>query len=341
MSRALRILRAGPGVSVQDRGRPGHLAQGLSRSGAADLLALAEGAALLGQDGTLAALEIAGSFVVAEAAGPLRIALTGSPLRATIDGAVVAWHACHALASGSRLEIVAEHVGTYGYLHVGGGFDTPVLLGARAVHMASGLGRPVAAGDRLPVGADAGSATGLRIDALARFGGGTIRVVPSLQTDVFPAADLERFEATVFRKDARGNRIGQRLIPEGDGFATAAGLHILSETIVPGDIQITGDGLPYVLLSESQTTGGYPRIGAVLPCDLPRLVQAPPAAALRFRFVSLAEAVAAERAEADRRARLRHDVRPLFRDPADVHDLLTYQLISGVTAGDDMEEGTE
>ena len=52
MSRALIIHRAGPGVTVQDMGRPGYLAFGLSRGGAADRLALYEGAALLGQPET-------------------------------------------------------------------------------------------------------------------------------------------------------------------------------------------------------------------------------------------------------------------------------------------------
>ncbi len=46
MSRALIVHKAGPGMSVQDAGRPGYLGYGLSRGGAADRLALAEGAAL-------------------------------------------------------------------------------------------------------------------------------------------------------------------------------------------------------------------------------------------------------------------------------------------------------
>ena len=49
MSRALRIHRAGPSLTVQDFGRIGFLEFGLSCGGAADPLALTEGAALLGQ----------------------------------------------------------------------------------------------------------------------------------------------------------------------------------------------------------------------------------------------------------------------------------------------------
>ena len=84
MSRALDILACGPGVSVQDLGRTGYLAQGLSRGGAVDGLALHEGAALLGQP-VGAALEMAGFGGRFRATEPLRIALTGAPMRATID----------------------------------------------------------------------------------------------------------------------------------------------------------------------------------------------------------------------------------------------------------------
>lgn len=336
MSGALILHRAGPGVTVQDMGRTGFLAQGLSRGGAADLLALAEGAALLGQAGHCAALEIASSFLVLEVTQPTRIALTGAPMRALVDGMALAWNASHALAVGARLDLSGA-VGGYSYVHFGGGIASDQVLGAPSAHLAAGIGAMAQAGETLALGPDKGGRTGMTLDPLARFDGGTLRVVASLQTDVFSTDDRARFCATTFRKDARANRMGQRLLPDGAGFPVAAGLTILSEIIVPGDIQITGDGTPFVLLSECQTTGGYPRIGTVLPCDLPRLVQAPAGAALQFRFVSLDEGVALEQAEAARRSDLRFALRPLVRDPREMPDLLAYQLISGVTCGDDLE----
>ena len=45
MIRTLTVLSVGPSVTLQDNGRPGWLAQGLSQGGAADTLALAEGRA--------------------------------------------------------------------------------------------------------------------------------------------------------------------------------------------------------------------------------------------------------------------------------------------------------
>jgi allophanate hydrolase len=327
--------RAGPGVTVQDMGRPGYLGFGLSRGGAADRLAMAEGAALLAQSTACAALEMAGMGGEFETTEEMRIALTGAPMRATIDGQRISWNASHTLPQGARLSIGGAETGSYGYLHLGGGIATPEILGARGAHLAAGLEKAVQTGASLPVGQDPGHRTNQSLAVEPRFEGGVLRVVPSLQTDFFAADQIARFQNTEFHRDARGSRMGIRLTGA-DGFHSDAGLSVLSEVVVPGDIQITGDGTPFVLLSECQTTGGYPRICTVLPCDLPRAVQTAPGACLRFKFVTLDEAVQAEARARKHRQTLRAQCQPLVRDPHDMHDLLAYQLISGVTAGDEI-----
>ncbi|MEZ5778797.1 MAG: biotin-dependent carboxyltransferase family protein [Paracoccaceae bacterium] len=336
---ALIVRQAGPGLSIQDAGRQGWLAFGLSRGGAADLEALAEGAALLRQSVDCAALEMAGFGGVFEAEGGLRIALTGAPMRAAIDGASVAWNASHALRTGQRLSVGGAEAGVYGYLHVGGGFATQEVLGSRAAHLAAGLLGPVREGDRLPAGDDVGGPTGLTFAPEDRFSGGTVRIVPSAQTGMFAAAERARFEATCFTRDARGNRQGVRLVNDGAPFAAEGQLSILSEIIVPGDIQMTGEGVPYVLLPECQTMGGYPRIGTVVPDDLPLVAQAAPGTELRFRFVDAAEALEDHRVrQAEAPKRRAAMITPLLRDPREMADLLSHQLVGGVTAGRDLDE---
>lgn len=341
MSRALIVHRAGPSLTIQDQGRPGNLAFGLSRGGAADQLAMAEGAALLGQDVSCAALEMAGMGGEFEATEDMRIALTGAPMSASIDGARIAWNASHLLVAGAHLSIGAAQVGSYGYLHLGGGLQAPETLGAQSAHLAAGIGAVIQPGDQLPIAVDNNDQkVGYKLARDPRFEGGTVRLVPSLQTEFFDAKEIERFQTTEFRRDIRGNRMGVRIVPKGEGFHTDTGLTVLSEVIVPGDVQITGDGTPFVLLSECQTTGGYPRIGSVLPADLPRVAQARAGDVIRFRYITLPEAVTAERNETARRKALRGKAEPLVRNPHDVSDLLSYQLISGVTAGDDLEKDT-
>ena len=334
MTRALHVSRASPGLTVQDLGRPGYLTYGVSRGGAADPIALAEGAALLGQDPGSAALEMAAMGGVFTTGEDMRIALTGARMRATIDGEAIAWNASHMLRAGAELSIGAAENGVYGYLSVGGGFATATVLGSRATHLSAGIGGPVAAGSDLPVGPDTGEAVNRKLPPDQRFGGGTIRMVPSLQTSLFDESEIARFEATVFRRDARSNRMGTRLTFDGKGFAPETGLSILSEIIVPGDIQITGDGTPFVLMSECQTVGGYPRIGSILPSDLSRVAQAPAGTALRFAVVTFDEAAEIEARAAKARRDLPKAVTALVRDPRTIRDLLSYQLISGVVSAE-------
>ncbi|NPD20835.1 5-oxoprolinase subunit C family protein [Alterinioella nitratireducens] len=332
MSVRLHIVKAGPGLSLQDFGRPGYLASGLSRGGAMDPLALAEGAALMRMQAEEAlAIEMAGAGGRFRAeGGDLLIALTGAPMQARLDGARLHWPGSYLLREGAELEIGGASAGSYGYLSVAG-LDAPSILGARSAHLAGGIGGALSSGTRLDA-QPAPNAGGLTLTAQDRFSGGLIRVLPSVQTDQFGDDARGRFEATEFRKDARASRMGARMAHDGDGFSQDAHLAILSEIIVPGDIQVIGDGAPFVLLPECQTMGGYPRIATVIAADLPRVAQAAPGTALRFRFVELEEALKARAAAARHRKALPDGVTPRIRDPHDIPDLLSYQLVGGVVS---------
>ncbi|MEM9699383.1 MAG: biotin-dependent carboxyltransferase family protein [Pseudomonadota bacterium] len=332
MTRRLTVKAVGPGVTVQDLGRPGYRALGLTQGGAADQLALYEGAALLGQDARLAAIEMAGSGGTFSVDADARIALTGAEMTVRLDGEALAWHASHLLPAGSTLEIGGARAGSYGYLHLGGGIDTPEIMGARGSHLAGGIGGTLNAGDALPLGPDPRPQTGMILLPEDRLAGGTLRVVASMQTKDFAPEALARFTSTTFHRDARANRMGVRLALETEGFATEEMLSIVSEVVVPGDIQIAGDGAPYILLYECQTTGGYPRIGTVLPCDLPRAAQAPIGAPLRFEMVEMAEAVSAQKRYLSDLVGLPQRIMPLVRDPGEIADLLSYQLVGGAVS---------
>ncbi|KEJ89058.1 biotin-dependent carboxyltransferase family protein [Sulfitobacter donghicola] len=335
MNAKLSILRAGPSMTLQDMGRAGHLALGLSRGGAADRLALAEGAALLGQPANTLALEMAALGGEFQASEDTRIALTGAPMRVTIDGEAVVWNASHWLPAGARLSIGAATAGCYGYLHVGGGFVAEPFLGAASAHLSAGIGALIQDGEDLAIGTDAGCETNRMIEPEDRFHGGAVRLTHSFQTHLFEKATLDRLQSEPLRRAARANRMGVALTPQGGGYHIEGGRNVVSEIVLPGDIQVTGDGMPFVLMVECQTTGGYPRIGTVLPCDLPRVAQAPAGAELQFRFIEIDEAIELERAEAKRRVELDKSCRPLIRDPRLMRDLLSYNLIDGVVAGNE------
>lgn len=329
---ALSVLTGGPQLSVQDQGRPGYRGQGLTVAGAMDLVALHEGAALLHQSPNLAALEMAGSGGVFQADAECRIALTGAEMTAQIDGTALRWNASHMLPAGAKLTIGGARSGSYGYLHLGGGINTEPVMEARATHLRAGIGQAVQTGDTLPIGPDPIPRTGLGLTPAARFDGGKLRCVASMQTNSFAEAVLARFAQTTFRRDPRANRMGVRMDHDGEGFATEGALSIVSEVTVPGDIQLTGDGAPFVLMCECQTTGGYPRIGTVIPCDLPRAAQAPAGAPITFEFISMEAAIDAQQRHEAALKLLPKAAHPLVRNPAEMADLLSYQLVGGAVS---------
>lgn len=327
MSGHLILVQAGPGLSVQDLGRDGGMGLGLSRGGAADRHAFLQGAALLGNSLDSAAIEMTvggGQFRVD---APTRIAISGAPLRASIDGSPLEHMSTYALKPGEVLRIGAPDSGVYGYLHIAGGLQTEQELGGRGRHRIAGLGPDLAVGDKLPFGKDPEpDAPPLRLTSEAPREA-PVRVIPGPQTELFPEDILARFEATTFTRSPRGNRQGVRMDDDGDPFATEAQLGQVSDFICEGDIQMTGDGTPFVLLAECQTMGGYPRIGTVIPADLPRIAQAQPGAKLRFRFIDFDEAEATWQTDADLYRGFKKARSPRIRNPREMSDLLSYELI--------------
>lgn len=332
MNTHLIIHEIGPSVTLQDLGRPGFRSQGLMQGGAADPLALLELAALLNQPVDLACIEMAGIGGTFEVTEDCVIGLTGAEMDVRIDGLRLSWNATHTLPAGVRLSIGGARRGTYGYLGFAGGVDAPMQMGARSRHLNARIGTVLTSGQRFPLGETTRAKAGQLFEPDDRLSGGTVRIVPSMQTANFEDAVRQRFSSTRFRKDARANRMGVRMDHDGEGFFASDTLSIVSEVIAIGDIQITGDGAPFVLLCECQTTGGYPRIGTVIPSDLSKVAQANTGTDIRFEFITVKNAIEIEKAARARDSSLKSRLRPLLRDPRDIHDLLGYQLVSGAVS---------
>lgn len=321
------VERIGPAVSIQDAGREGGMGLGLSRSGAADRRSYLSVCALAGAPLGSAAIEMAGFGGRFRFEEPTRIALAGARMRATINGAPAVWNATHLIEAGAILDIGAAEDGVYGYLLPGGGLATPQELGGRGFHRIAGLGRALLEGDRLPVLSDPSPGAPPVKLATSEGENEPIRVMPGPQTTLFDEAARARFEGTTFTRSTKANRQGVRLEQDGAPFSSGSQLQRVSDFISEGDIQMTGDGTPYVLLADCQTMGGYPRIGTVLPIDLPRIAQALPGQSIRFRFVTTEDAEALWVSDEDHLQRIRKGLSPLVRDPHAMSDLLSYELI--------------
>jgi 5-oxoprolinase (ATP-hydrolysing) subunit C len=301
---SLRILAAGPGVTVQDGGRHGYLRYGVTVAGPMDPFAHALANRVLGNAAETAALEISlGGVEVTAEGGRLRLAVAGGDFEITLDGRPMPAALHLTLEPGGKLRIRAGQAGAWCYLAVAGGFDVPEVLGSRATHTRSHLGghegRGLRAGDVLATFGPAGpEMPPARIVApeLARSSE-VIRVLLGPQADYFTEATIAGFLAGPWTIGPRGDRMACFL--EGPALSHAEGFNIVSDGMTMGAIQVPGEGQPIVLMADRQPTGGYPKIGCVIGADLGHLAQARPGARVRFHAVSCEEAVEARRSEAD------------------------------------------
>ena len=327
----IEIIRATVGMSIQDMGRTGTTAIGLSQGGAMDKLALIEGAALLGKTHPSPAIEFMGVGGALRAMCDMTVALTGGEMRAKVGDRLLQWNATHTLNSGDIIELSAPKSGVYGYITPHAELATPRVFDSRSSHVSAGVGHWLQSGDMIN-GTSMFPARSMKIRAIGRFGGGTVRYLAGPQTDLFSDSDVDRFHATQFRASHIANRRGVKVDFDGAPFTPQNAHSIVSDIIVTGDIQMTGDGEPYVLKSECHTMGGYPRIGTVIPADLPILAQAKAGTPIRFEQITLeqADTIMAEPISA---GTLSSRLSTLVRDPAEINDLLSYQLISGAITG--------
>jgi biotin-dependent carboxylase-like uncharacterized protein len=293
------ISAIGPASSIQDGGRYGAQRYGLTPSGAMDRLALAAANSLVGNALFAASIEI-GPFGAAFTAreGAVRVALAGASRNADIAGRAVAADTSMTLSDGETLTLGFARGGSFSYLAIEGGIAGEPMFGSLAVNARAGLGspypRPLQAGDELQAAAASG-ATERRID-LPAVTDAPIRVVLGPQDDEFGDAK-GLFLDSEWKISATSDRMGYRL--EGPVIRHLHGHNIVSDGTVNGSIQVPGNGQPIVLMPDRGTSGGYPKIATVISADLGRFAQLPAGKGFRFKAVSMAEAQAEVRNQAE------------------------------------------
>ncbi len=294
MTPVIRIERVGPLVTVQDAGRPGMLAHGVSASGPMDGDAFRRAGDWLGGAGSTGLEFTQAGLAFTLEQGPLAMAGDGGDFSISINGVSKRWPLRVVLKSGDRLNITPGSAGNYGYLRFDREVDVPLVMGSRATNSIAGLGgfegRPLAPNDLLRFGAQAPRMPSAHPSARALVQDAPLRMIWGLHADRFPQSVRERFISGTLKVSARHDRMGVRLEDPLGIFAGSKALSLVSDAIVPGDIQILGDGAPIILMRDHQPTGGYPRIATVITADLDRLAQMRPGSVLRFVPVTVAHA---------------------------------------------------
>ena len=288
---------AGPLVTFQDAGRPSNMRYGVAASGPMDRLAFDAAHAALGNPAGQTVIEISLAGMILQCkAGEITVAVTGGDFVVDHDGNKTSSWTILTLKKGERLAIRAGVAGSWAYLAFAGTLNCPSWLGSQATHSTSGFGGgAIQAGQVLKI-----DDAVIREDRLGEISRpdfvqhGSFRVVAGPQDHHFADDAVAQLCAATFRVTDAYDRMGMRL--DGCKLTLREVLSIPSEPIVRGAIQVSGDGIPTVLLADHQTTGGYPKIATIISCDTDRIAQHRAGQDLRFSVISCQQAIAQARA---------------------------------------------
>jgi len=291
-ARSVEVMHPGLQTLIEDAGRPGHAALGVSASGAADRVALRDANRAVGNPFGAAALEIVGAAVL-RFGGDGVAAVTGAyGDLALVDADGFERPAAHsapfATFDGDELHLGHPTAGLRRVVAVRGGIDIAPTLGSRSTDTLAGLGPdPLRAGSIVGVGdGSRGAVDPYPASRVLPAPGALVElaVVLGPRDDWFTASALSVLAGQEWEVTSQSDRVGIRLHGELP-LERVTVRELPSEGAVTGAVQVPPDGQPVIFLPDHPLTAGYPIIAALTDDALSLAAQTPPGCRIRFRII--------------------------------------------------------
>ncbi|ADU32391.1 biotin-dependent carboxyltransferase family protein [Evansella cellulosilytica] len=296
MMNVFEVIEPGLHTTIQDLGREGYKRFGIVTSGAMDDLSFQIGNLLLGNDRNAAGLEMTMLGPSLHVLNDTHIVITGANLSPMIDDKPIRMWKTVKLHKGEKLHFGKPIEGARAYLLVAGGIDAPIMMGSKSTYEKAKIGGihggPLKEKDVLCANEVYGNIKYERsisstiipnIETNSR-----IRVIPGPQDNMFTQEAIARFYSSTFKISSQSDRMGYRI--EGEAIEHKSEREMITDGVTKGSIQVPGDKNPIILMADSQTSGGYPKIASVISVDLWKVAQKLPGQTLTFQKITLQQA---------------------------------------------------
>lgn len=290
---SLLVLDPGLQATLQGAARRGLRQFGMPSAGPADPLALAIANRLAGKAADAVGIEITFGPAAFRFDMPMQAGIAGADTEVRIDGVLQPSTQTLNVPAGSTLELSAFNAGARTYLSVSGEIFAETSFGSASTYLTAGIGghsgRALRKGDVIAV-SDVFSAPIVRIPMELKY---SLSHSYALRAVTGPDWQEEmRDHLGPFFVTQRLSRMGVEVeggLPATVGSAAPRP----SSALLPGALQATPSGRGFLMLSDGQTTGGYPHLLQVIRADRHLLGQIRPKDRVLFLLRSQTEAEAA------------------------------------------------
>jgi antagonist of KipI len=300
---SVKIIHSGFQSSLQDRGRFGFQYQGIPPAGPMDSYCFSLSNMLVGNDINSPVIECTGAGLTFVAETDLLVSLCGGGSVLTVNGEFLPSFRPIKVKAFAVIQLVKAEPGFRSYLAVYGGFKGTNDLGSVSTYPTASLGgingnfltsgtiletnnsfRETRTGSIFPGNEKTYivSRWGLTEGVYSAIFSNQVRVIKGPEWNNFKDAD-KLFDET-FTVSEQSGRMGYRL--SGPSIVPVDNFEMTSTAVTAGIIQCTPGGSLMLLMADTQTTGGYPRIARVAAVDLCKCAQLKPGSKINFVLVS-------------------------------------------------------
>lgn len=271
-----------PGIftTVQDLGRLGMRRYGIGNAGVADIASAVNANILCGNPPGAALLECTYQGPVIKFYENTSISVTGRDVQIIINEKIVK-EKMQNVTEGDVLKLKIIR-GCRAYIAFRGGIDGPFIQGSRSTDTVSKCcGYTVKEGTVIHTLESSAIVTHTLIHP-PDYDQHVLECYRGPEYHLLNTTDREALVSNEWIISSKSSRMSYML----DGKPLDIGYqNMLSGPVLPGTIQIPPSGIPIILGNDSQTTGGYPRIGILTPQSYQILSQKPPGSTIRLSIL--------------------------------------------------------
>lgn len=280
----INVLNSGFYSTIQDLGRMGVQRFGVPYSGSMDRYSTSLANNLLGNHNNAAVIEMTMTGAKLKFTCSTSICISGADMSPKLNAVKIQLNKSISVQTGDILSFGKLLSGFRCYLGVAGGINTDVVLNSRSMYNGITKHHVLAKNDNIPIAETLGSSkkhASIKVNK-SYFSNETIEVFKGPEFESLSNAQIRKLSANCFTISKENNRMAYQL----NETLTNNLDPIITSSVLPGTVQLTPSGKLIVLMRDSQTTGGYPRILQLKETSIDVLAQKYTGQSISFKILN-------------------------------------------------------